>query len=301
MRLDCPRQKTGDERHSNRVPTLACQANIPDEMGDEPLAIGLLAQGLPKARDRRFHSTDRSPKFLDRSRPNNWRYTMMRHQYSVTSKRIAHGIRIPRHPALAKLPDHSIVTHFIQVGKRVNAGVQAALMELSRRKLACSRAGAPWRTNARRSRRARRGSLPPLTLQGRNCCTKRTRKGFFGSTARIRRSGPFYCAFGLSSYSRRLDAKIRFTCLVLAGVLLNLLLGTGVYLLDWMRNRMSGTSLDDLRARAHETYDTATDRASRATDVIRGTDHPIISSTVAALLGVGILSSREFIWILLHQ
>jgi len=29
MRLDCPRQKTGDERHSNRVPTLACQANIP--------------------------------------------------------------------------------------------------------------------------------------------------------------------------------------------------------------------------------------------------------------------------------
>ncbi len=54
-------------------------------------------------------------------------------------------------------------------------------------------------------------------------------------------------------------------------VLFNLLLGTGIYLLDTMRNRMSGT-VDDLRSRAQDTYETASDRVSRATDVIRGED-----------------------------
>jgi ElaB/YqjD/DUF883 family membrane-anchored ribosome-binding protein len=70
-------------------------------------------------------------------------------------------------------------------------------------------------------------------------------------------------------------------------VLFNLLLGTGIYLLDSMRNRMAGT-VDDLRSRAHDTYDTASDRVSRATDVIRGTDHPMIGTAAAALLGLGI-------------
>ena len=70
-------------------------------------------------------------------------------------------------------------------------------------------------------------------------------------------------------------------------VLFNLLLGTGIYLLDSMRHRMAGT-VDDLRSRAHDTYDTASDRVSRAADVIRGTDHPMIGTAAAALLGLGI-------------
>ena len=71
-------------------------------------------------------------------------------------------------------------------------------------------------------------------------------------------------------------------------VLLNLLLGTGIYLLDSMRNRMAGT-VDDLRSRAHDTYDTASDRVSRATDVIRGEDGSNFLGTAgAALLGLGV-------------
>jgi hypothetical protein len=71
-------------------------------------------------------------------------------------------------------------------------------------------------------------------------------------------------------------------------VLLNVLLGTGVYLLDSMRNRMSGASLDDLRTKANETYDTAADRFSRASDVIRGNDRHFMGPAVAGLLGLGI-------------
>jgi hypothetical protein len=44
-------------------------------------------------------------------------------------------------------------------------------------------------------------------------------------------------------------------------VLLNILLGTGVYLLDSWRNRMGGT-VDELRSRAQDTYETAADRVS---------------------------------------
>jgi hypothetical protein len=78
-------------------------------------------------------------------------------------------------------------------------------------------------------------------------------------------------------------------------VLLNVLLGTGVYLLDSMRNRLSGASLDDLRTKAddlrtkaNETYDTAVDRFSRANDVIRGNDRQLMGPVVAGLLGLGI-------------
>src|ERR1700704_5510497 len=70
-------------------------------------------------------------------------------------------------------------------------------------------------------------------------------------------------------------------------VLLNILLGTGVYLLDSWRNRMGGT-VDDLRSRAQDTYETASDRLSRATDVIRGEDNNYVSAATAALLGLGI-------------
>jgi YtxH-like protein len=78
-------------------------------------------------------------------------------------------------------------------------------------------------------------------------------------------------------------------------VLLNLLLGTGVYLLESMRGRMGG-SVDDLRSKAEDfrskaqdTYETASDRVSRAADVIRGDDGGNFLGTAgAALLGLGI-------------
>jgi hypothetical protein len=70
--------------------------------------------------------------------------------------------------------------------------------------------------------------------------------------------------------------------------LVNVLLGTGIYLLDSMRNRPSGAALEDLRTKAEETYDTAADRFRRASDVIRGTDRPLMGSAVAGLLDFGI-------------
>jgi YtxH-like protein len=70
-------------------------------------------------------------------------------------------------------------------------------------------------------------------------------------------------------------------------VLLNLLLGTGVYLLDSWRNRMGGT-VEELRSRAQDTYETAADRVSRASDVIRGEDSHLLGTATAALLGLGI-------------
>ena len=70
-------------------------------------------------------------------------------------------------------------------------------------------------------------------------------------------------------------------------VLMNILLGTGVYLLDSWRNRMGGT-VEDLRSRAQDTYETAADRVSRASDVIRGEDSHVLGTAAAALLGLGI-------------
>jgi hypothetical protein len=70
-------------------------------------------------------------------------------------------------------------------------------------------------------------------------------------------------------------------------VLLDLLLGTGIYLLNSLRNRTAGT-VDELRSKAQDTYETATDRFSRATDVIRGEDTHFGSTATAALLGLGI-------------
>jgi hypothetical protein len=71
-------------------------------------------------------------------------------------------------------------------------------------------------------------------------------------------------------------------------VILNLLLGTGIYLLESMRGRMAGT-VEDLRAKAQDTYETATDRVSRAADVIRGEDGgSALGAAGAALLGLGL-------------
>jgi ElaB/YqjD/DUF883 family membrane-anchored ribosome-binding protein len=70
-------------------------------------------------------------------------------------------------------------------------------------------------------------------------------------------------------------------------MLWNLLLGTGVYLLESLRER-AGDSLEDLSGRARETYDEATRRASRATEAIRGEDHHYLGTTAALLIGVGV-------------
>ena len=70
-------------------------------------------------------------------------------------------------------------------------------------------------------------------------------------------------------------------------VLVNLMLGTGIYLLDSLRARMA-EPVDELRSKAQNTYETAKDRLGRATDVVRGEDSHILHTAVAALLGLGI-------------
>ena len=69
--------------------------------------------------------------------------------------------------------------------------------------------------------------------------------------------------------------------------LLNMLMGTGLYLLDPLRNRFADR-LDDLNDRAQDTYATASDRFGRASRVMRGEDHRYMSTTGAVLIGMGI-------------
>src|SRR3989442_15990456 len=66
----------------------------------------------------------------------------------------------------------------------------------------------------------------------------------------------------------------------------NVLLGAGLYLLDSMRDRLSD-GVEELRDRARDTYQTASARVSRATDVIPGEGHSVSTAT-AALIGMGI-------------
>lgn len=70
-------------------------------------------------------------------------------------------------------------------------------------------------------------------------------------------------------------------------ILWNVLIGTGVYLLDSLRER-AGDGFDDLRGRARDAYDEASKRASRASDALRGEDHHGISTAAALLIGVGV-------------
>lgn len=70
-------------------------------------------------------------------------------------------------------------------------------------------------------------------------------------------------------------------------MLWNLLLGTGVYLLDSLRDRLSD-SVEDLGDRAREGYGEARRRANRAADVIRGEDHHRAGAVAALLVGVGV-------------
>lgn len=70
-------------------------------------------------------------------------------------------------------------------------------------------------------------------------------------------------------------------------VLGNVLLGTGLYLIDSLRDRLSD-QYDDVSEKARDTYNTAADRVSRASDVIRGEDHRGFGTAASILLGVGI-------------
>jgi hypothetical protein len=68
---------------------------------------------------------------------------------------------------------------------------------------------------------------------------------------------------------------------------LSMLMGTGLYLLDPLRNRLADR-LDDISDRAQDTYETASDRLGRATRVIRGDDSRGLSTTTAVLIGMGV-------------
>ena len=70
-------------------------------------------------------------------------------------------------------------------------------------------------------------------------------------------------------------------------LLWNLLIGTGVYLLDSFRDRLA-EGVEDISGRARETYGEARRRASRATEVIRGDDGRGMSSAAALLIGLGV-------------
>ncbi len=81
-------------------------------------------------------------------------------------------------------------------------------------------------------------------------------------------------------------------------ILMNVLLGTGLYLLDSVRDRLADgvddikgrakDNYEDLRSKAKDGYDTATDRVSRASDVLRGDDSNILGTTASLLIGIGI-------------
>ena len=70
--------------------------------------------------------------------------------------------------------------------------------------------------------------------------------------------------------------------------LLSGLLGAGLYLLENLRERLPD-SVDDMKGRARETYETASERLSHAADALRGKEDSHIFGNVSALLiGVGI-------------
>lgn len=70
-------------------------------------------------------------------------------------------------------------------------------------------------------------------------------------------------------------------------ILWNVLLGTGVYLIDSLRDRLSD-SIDDIGDRARDTYGEASRRVSRASDVIRGEERRGLNTAAALLIGVGV-------------
>jgi hypothetical protein len=69
---------------------------------------------------------------------------------------------------------------------------------------------------------------------------------------------------------------------------LGVLLSTGLYLLDNLRERLPD-KVENIKGKARETYETASDRLGRATDALRGKENSQVLSNVGALLiGVGV-------------
>ena len=64
--------------------------------------------------------------------------------------------------------------------------------------------------------------------------------------------------------------------------LLNLLLGTGAYLLYSKRHQLG--DIEELRDRAIESYEPASRRVGRASDALRGRDHHAVSTATALLM-----------------
>jgi len=71
-------------------------------------------------------------------------------------------------------------------------------------------------------------------------------------------------------------------------LLLGVLLGAGLNLLNSLRDQLPD-NLDDIKTRIRDTYGTASDRVSRASDVLRGEeDSHILGKVGALLIGVGV-------------
>jgi len=71
-------------------------------------------------------------------------------------------------------------------------------------------------------------------------------------------------------------------------LLLSVLVGTGIHLLNSLRERLPD-NMDDIKGKVRDTYDTASDRLSRATDALRGKeDSQVLGRVGALLIGVGI-------------
>ena len=81
-------------------------------------------------------------------------------------------------------------------------------------------------------------------------------------------------------------------------VLFNVMLGAGLYLLDSMRERLADNvdewnerardRYSDFKDRAKDMYSTASERISRASDEITGSNHRVMSAAGAALIGAGV-------------
>jgi hypothetical protein len=70
--------------------------------------------------------------------------------------------------------------------------------------------------------------------------------------------------------------------------LLSVLFGTGLHLLDSLRERLPD-DVDDLKDKVRDTYDTTSHRVSRATKALRGEeDSQLLGKGIALLIGVGI-------------
>jgi YtxH-like protein len=71
--------------------------------------------------------------------------------------------------------------------------------------------------------------------------------------------------------------------------LLSILLGAGLYyLFDSLREHLPD-NVDDIKGKVRDTYDTASERVSRASDALRGReDSQILGKVGALVIGVGI-------------